>query len=209
MLGLPDSSWALRKANNFTSLLSRSASAELRSVSEMCSAVSLSDLAGRHALVEQRAMHHQVGVAADGRGEVGVFFLGQAVVAQRLDRVTRPHERFEKTDLSAGPMAGCRGCCKQLLHFHRPAEIAAGDVMAQHFLAIFPQAPFIRALMHAVNRREGSAISRAATASLASSMYSSINWWETSFSTLSMRTMRPAHRAGFCFRENPDRANRP
>jgi hypothetical protein len=43
-------------------------------------------------------MHHEVGVAADGRGEVRVFFLGQAVMAERLDGVTRAHERFQKTD---------------------------------------------------------------------------------------------------------------
>ena len=42
--------------------------------------------------IKQRAMHDEVGVAADGGGEVRVFFLGQAVMTERFDRVARAHE---------------------------------------------------------------------------------------------------------------------
>ena len=89
-IGSPDASCAFKNANSFTSLLSRSASAELRSVTEICSAISLSAPILRRIFVKQRAMHHEVSVAADGRGEVRVFFLGQAVMAERLDRSNTP-----------------------------------------------------------------------------------------------------------------------
>src|SRR5206468_3096714 len=43
---------------------------------------------------KQGAVNHQVRIAPDGGGEMGVLFLGQAVVSQRLDRVTGAHERL-------------------------------------------------------------------------------------------------------------------
>ena len=49
--------------------------------------------------LKQRAMHDEVGVAADGRREVRVFGLGQSVMPERFDGVTGAHERAEKTDL--------------------------------------------------------------------------------------------------------------
>ena len=48
---------------------------------------------------KERAMDDQIGVAADGRGEMGVFGFGQTVMAERLDRIPGPHERFEKANL--------------------------------------------------------------------------------------------------------------
>ncbi len=43
---------------------------------------------------KKRAMHDEVRVAADGGGEVGVLFLGQSVVPQRLGGVAGAHEGF-------------------------------------------------------------------------------------------------------------------
>ena len=50
-------------------------------------------------LQEQGAMHHQVRVTPDGRGEMRVFLLRQPVMAERLDRVARAHERLEESNL--------------------------------------------------------------------------------------------------------------
>jgi hypothetical protein len=51
---------------------------------------------GASSFVKKGAMHNQVSVAADGRGEVRVLLLGKTVVAKRLDRVPRAHEGFQE-----------------------------------------------------------------------------------------------------------------
>ena len=43
-------------------------------------------------LLKQSAVDGQVRVTADRRGEVGVFLLGQTVMAEGLDGVARAHE---------------------------------------------------------------------------------------------------------------------
>ena len=44
-------------------------------------------------------MHHEIGVAADGAGEMRVVRLREAVVAERLRGITRALQAFEQPDL--------------------------------------------------------------------------------------------------------------
>ena len=44
-------------------------------------------------------MDDQIGVAPNGAGEVGVIVLGETKVAQRLGRITRALQTFQKPDL--------------------------------------------------------------------------------------------------------------
>ena len=50
-------------------------------------------------VLEQRAVDDQVGVAADGGGEVRVPLLGQAVVPEGFDGIACPHEGAQQPDL--------------------------------------------------------------------------------------------------------------
>ena len=104
-------------------------------------------------LLEQGAMHHQVGVAPDGRGEMRVFLLRQPVMAERLDRIARAHERLEESNLQR--LADCQPVelLQQLLHLIAVRQIAALNVMAEHLLAIFLKPFVVRRLVNAIERR--------------------------------------------------------
>ena len=104
------------------------------------------------AFLKQRAMHHQVGVTADRRGEVRVFFLGQPVMPERLHVVTRAHQRTQKPDLQRRADGNAVELLQQLGNFRALAQVAAWHLMTQHVLAIFVQAAFIRLLVDAVDR---------------------------------------------------------
>jgi len=64
-------------------------------------------------------------------------------MAQRLDSVTGAHQRFEKTDLEGRANGQGVEPVQQPLHLRRVAEVAARNVLAQHVLAIFLQAPLV------------------------------------------------------------------
>ena len=49
--------------------------------------------------VGQGAMDEEIGITADGGGEVGVVGFGQAEVAETFGRVDGPFEGAKKTDL--------------------------------------------------------------------------------------------------------------
>ena len=58
------------------------------------------DLCGRGGhFVKEHAVDDEVGVTADGGGEVGVFFFGEAVVPEGFDGVAGAHEGAEEADL--------------------------------------------------------------------------------------------------------------
>jgi hypothetical protein len=89
---------------------SRVASSARRSVAEQCRPISSQSpgrrvfLAGQHGL--DRAMHQQVGIAADRRGEVGVVLVGQAEVADVVRAVHRlaqraQHDRLQQLEIRA------------------------------------------------------------------------------------------------------------
>ena len=109
-------------------------------------------LRGARLFLKERPMHHEIGVAADRRGEVGVFLLGQTVVAERLDGVARPHERLEKANLERLPDRNCAELLQELLDLGLLAQVAARHVVAENFLAILRQAPLFRLFVDAVNR---------------------------------------------------------
>ena len=71
--------------------------------------------------LKQRTMHHQVGIAAYGRGEVRVFSLRQAVMAERVDVVTRPPERLQEADLERLADGQRAEFLEQFLDLKRPA----------------------------------------------------------------------------------------
>ena len=101
---------------------------------------------------EERAVDEQVGVAPDGRGEMGVFLLGQAVVAERFDRVPGAHERAQEADLEGGADGHGGEFAQELLHLGADGEVAAGQVVGHDFGAVFPQPSFIRSLVDPVDR---------------------------------------------------------
>jgi hypothetical protein len=96
-------------------------------------------------------------------------------MAQRFDSVTGAHERFQESDLEGLPDWQVVEPLQQALYFGPLPQVAAGDVVAQNFLAIFLQAAFVRLLVNAMDGGRRRAINRPATASLARSMNSSIN----------------------------------
>jgi len=97
-------------------------------------------------------VNHQVSVAPDGRGEMGVFRLVQAVMSQRVGGVARAHERFEKTDFQRRAGGQAVQALQKLLHLGAPGKIAAFDAVGQHFLAIFLETQFIGRLVDPVER---------------------------------------------------------
>ena len=90
--------WPARNCASRRSAVSRSAFMARRSVAEMCWAMpgKLERFVFGEAVVaeaqrlDQRAMHDQVGIAADGRGEVGVAVEVEAEMAVILVRSIRP-----------------------------------------------------------------------------------------------------------------------
>ena len=78
-------------------------------------------------------------------------------MSQRLHRVTGPHERFQKTNLQRGTDGQTAEFVQQLLHLRRLAQIAAGNMVGQHFLPIFLQPPRIRLLVNPVDCRRAQA----------------------------------------------------
>jgi len=73
-------------------------------------------------------------------------------VTQGIHIVTCPHERFQKSDLERLADGQRTEFLEQLLDLSRLAQIAARHMVAEYFLAIFAQPPFVRLLVHAVNR---------------------------------------------------------
>ncbi len=73
-------------------------------------------------------------------------------MAERLDGVTRAHERFEKSDLERRADRQRAELLQQFLHFGGLAQVAARDVMASTSCAIFLQASRVRLFVDAINR---------------------------------------------------------
>ena len=106
---------------------------------------------GEAGLVKQGAVDDEVGVAANGRGEVGVFGLGETVMAERLGGVAGTHEGLEETDLERLADGNLVEARQQFLDFGAAPEVTARDVMGEDFLAIFHEAFFVRLLVDAVD----------------------------------------------------------
>ncbi len=86
---------------------------------------------------------------------MGVFRLGQPVMAERLHRVAGAHERAEETDLQRRANGQLAELLQELLHLRPPGQVPALDMLAEHVLAVFLQPPFVRLLMHPVDRGRG------------------------------------------------------
>jgi hypothetical protein len=106
---------------------------------------------GTALLLKESAMHDEVGIPANGRGEVRVFGFGKAVMAERLDGVAGAHEGLEKTDLEGRADGKRRQLVEQLLNFGSCAEVTALDAMAQDFFAVFLEPAFFWFFVNAVN----------------------------------------------------------
>src|SRR6187397_25403 len=105
------------------------------------------------AMFEERAMHHQVGVATNRRGEMRVMFLGEAIVPERFHRVPRALQRSQETNLERRPDGDSAEVMQQLLHFTAMTQVAARQEMTEHIFSKFLEPARVRLLVDAVNRR--------------------------------------------------------
>ena len=97
--------------------------------------------------VGEGAVDEQIRVAADGRGEVGVVGLGEAVVAETFRRVDGALEGAEQGDLQGVAVGPARQEFEDFLDFAALGEVACLDAVGQQKLAIFLQAGFVRHLV--------------------------------------------------------------
>lgn len=104
--------------------------------------------------VEEGAVDDEVGVTADGGGEVGVMAFGEAEVAEGFDGVAGAHQGLEESDLEGGPDGEGVQAMQEALDFGALGEVAAGDIVGEDLLAVFAEAPFIGGLVDAVNGRD-------------------------------------------------------
>ena len=102
---------------------------------------------------EQAAMHHEIGVAANRRGEVGVLLFRQAEMSQRFQRVAGPHERLEEADLERRANGKRVELVQEALNLGALAQIAARHIVAEHFLAVFLEPRFLRGFVDPVDCR--------------------------------------------------------
>ena len=190
-----------RKAAISRSAVSRSAAMARRSASEIACAMSLQlprlvvgDAAGpKLQRAHQRAMHQQVGIAADRRGEMRIALQVEAEVADVLGRVhglrLRPQHHLVD-EIGRRHRLGARST-----RLKCPARSAwtAGRLQLQAFEEIAQRRQLLlaRAVVHAIDdgARFSSSVSAAAT--LAWIMNSSIRRWASSRSGVTMRSTRP------------------
>jgi hypothetical protein len=74
-------------------------------------------------------------------------------MTQWLGRVSGPRQGLQKTNPQRRPYGQRLQPMQQPLHFHPLTQITAGDLVTQHFLAVFLQPSIVRFLMHPVHRR--------------------------------------------------------
>src|SRR5438034_1928521 len=83
---------------------------------------------------------------------MGVPRFRQTIMTEWLDGIAGAHERFEKTNLQRLTDGQRIQLLQQSLNFATLTEVAAGHAVAENFLAILLQAPFVRLFVHAVDR---------------------------------------------------------
>ena len=145
---------------------------------------------GQEALED--AVDDEVGIAADGRGEMGVIRLGQAVVAEVLVRVDGQLERAEDLDVDelfpGWPFIRSRTAWRS----RGPIRSARGRMSPKWESSSLS---FSRSLggrgMDPVEGRDAGRERRAATATLAATMNSSMSWWASFRSAGTMEVRRP------------------
>src|SRR6185312_13692161 len=144
---------------------------------------------GRAHQAQQRAVHHQVGVATDGGGEVTVRGAGQARVAEVAGVVARPLQRPQpapatywvtRSLMRAACAAACAGVC-------RSGNAGVGTSSS-------------------VRRAESSATASGAGASCSAAATASTTRPSAKVNSTSWESMRAAPRAKRASRSRPDRS---
>ena len=165
---------------------------------------------GRAGCVKERAVNQQVGVAADGGGEMGVFGLAQSVMAQRFDGVTGAHEGFEEADLQGRADGQGVEAAHKFLDLAALGEVAAGDLVAENVLAVFLQTAFFGRLMDAI---DGGAAQghQPGGHGFVGQEHEFLDQLvgDVVFDAFDARGGGPARQGGFWSRENRGRASRP
>src|SRR5438477_7407555 len=103
-------------------------------------------------------MHDQIGVAPDWASEMSVVVLRETEVAQRLRRIARSFQTFEKADLERlfFRLAGQRS--EQPLEFRAVCQVAGLVIVAEHELTIFGQFVRLGILVYAIDGGDGSVL---------------------------------------------------
>jgi hypothetical protein len=113
----------------------------------------LAELARRQVMFgdgEEATVDDQIGIAADRRGEVGIFLFSQAVMAEGFDGIASTHEGTEEADFEGLADGQAVKFFEELLHLDAIGEVAALDVMAEDVLAVFLEPPVVGGFVNAV-----------------------------------------------------------
>ena len=98
-------------------------------------------------------MHDEIGVTADGRRKVSIFFLGETVMAEWFDGIPGAHQRLEKANLEGGADGQPVELLEQALDFAAVGKVAALDFVAEDFFAKFLEPFFVRRFVDAIHCR--------------------------------------------------------
>ena len=97
-------------------------------------------------------MDDQIGVAPNRAGEMSVIVFRETEVAQRLRRVTRALQTFQKSDLERLFLRFAGERSEEPLQFRAIRQVAGLVIVAEHQLAIFGQLVRLRIFVHAIDR---------------------------------------------------------
>ena len=99
----------------------------------------------------ETAMDNEIGVTADGAGEMRVVIFRQTVMAERLRRITGPLQTFQEADLQRLLLRFASERGQQALQFRSLGQIADLVAVAEDQLPIFRQLLRIGIFVDAIN----------------------------------------------------------